>query len=289
MSKLIPEFLLKRKNIISQLIFIAVFSIIFLNIYKPFNINSWGVNFNGDKSYYFFTTLIIVGVGSFVLAISRTIMFFLRKKVDYTYLLFTIWNFSEILIMSVIYCLSLKFIIHDVRDFFDIFPNVFLCITLNLIIPYVLSWLYLSLQEKNIHLAQALEMSKYIQEENYLDVMSNKFSIINFEDEKGTLRLSIKFSSLYYIESADNYVNIYYENKGVITRFLIRKSLKSIEDIYADYPLVRCHRSYIVNIENVKIIKKMKDGFIIDFDNTNLPDLPVSKTYVENVVNLFHK
>jgi len=132
-------------------------------------------------------------------------------------------------------------------------------------------------------------MSKYIDEENYFAVQPDKFNLIHFHDDKGTLRLSIKFHNLYYIESSDNYVNIYYENKGRITRFLLRKSMKSIEEHYAEYPLVRSHRSFIVNANKVKVLRKDKEGLFLDLDYLDLPNLPVSKTYFEQVLKLFNQ
>ena len=126
-------------------------------------------------------------------------------------------------------------------------------------------------------------------EESYASIGNEKQNLIHFHDEKGTLRLSIKFSKLYYIEAADNYVNIYYENKGKISRFLLRKSLKSIEDTYKDYPLIRCHRSYIINLEKVKVLKKEKDVTYLDFDYVDINVIPVSKTYSQNIIDIFYK
>jgi DNA-binding LytR/AlgR family response regulator len=115
-----------------------------------------------------------------------------------------------------------------------------------------------------------------------------KPDIINFRDEKGKLRLSIKFQNLFYIESSDNYVNIYYESKGKVTPFLLRRSMKSIEDQYVGYPLVRCHRSYMVNVDKVKVLRNDKDGVFLDLDFLDLIDIPVSKTYSGRVIELFN-
>ena len=216
-------------------------------------------------------------------------MYLLKNRIKLTYLAYSVWIFGEILIMSVLYALVVKIGLNDPRDFFDIAPQAVFYIALILFLPYVVSWLYLSLQDKKLHLARMVQMSKYIDEEHYFAIQPDKFNLIHFNDDKGTLRLSIKFHNLYYIESFDNYVNIYYENKGKIARFLLRKSLKSIEDSYADYPLVRCHRSYIVNINKVKVLRKDKEGIFLDLDYLDLPDLPVSKTYSEQVVKSFYQ
>jgi len=51
--------------------------------------------------------------------------------------------------------------------------------------------------------------------------------------------------------------------------------------------LVRCHRSYIVNLDNVKVLLKKKDGIFLELDAVNTPDIPVSRTYYERVMDKF--
>jgi len=54
-----------------------------------------------------------------------------------------------------------------------------------------------------------------------------------------------------------------------------------------DTPLVRCHRSYIVNMDKVKILKKVKGGIVLELDEEETPDIPVSKTYYESFMQKF--
>lgn len=292
MQRLIPSYLMSKKNLILLMVFIFFFSLLFLNIYLPFNDEYLLLFWKSNKISHtqrFFTILFIVLCGISILSLSRLVMYLLKNKIKITYLVYSIWLFGEILIMSILYALVIKIGLKDTRDFFDLAPHALFYITLIFFLPYLVSWLYLSLQDKKSHLARMIQMSKYIDEENYFAIQPDKFNLIHFNDDKGTLRLSIKFNNLYYIESFDNYVNIYYENKGKIARFLLRRSLKSIEENYAEYPLVRCHRSYIVSIHKVKVLRKDKEGLFLDLDYLNLPDLPVSKTYAEQVIKLFYQ
>lgn len=287
MTNKLPDYLLKKKNIFLFLAFVALFSILFINIYKPFNSISWVKNV--AKSVYFLFSSLIVVSGVSVMLISRIMMLLLKNRMKITIVDYFIWIIVEILIMSTIYSFAAKAIYREPIDFFDIFPNTVLYISLTLFLPYLVSWLYFALQEKNSAIAKLVEMNRYIDEENYVSLGNEKQNLIHFHDEKGTLRLSIKFSKLYYIEAADNYVHIYYENKGKISRFLLRKSLKSIEDTYKEYPLIRCHRSYIINVDKVKVLKKEKDGTYLDFDFGEINVIPVSKTYSQNIIDIFYK
>ena len=68
---------------------------------------------------------------------------------------------------------------------------------------------------------------------------------------------------------------------------MMRSSLRMVLEQNATDNLVRCHRSYVVNFEKVKLYKKDKEGGIIELSNDSLPSIPVSKSHIENVVRKF--
>ena len=45
----------------------------------------------------------------------------------------------------------------------------------------------------------------------------------------------------------------------------------------------------MVNFEKVKVIRKDKDGLKLELDNPSVIDIPVSKTYVNSVMQTFSK
>lgn len=116
-------------------------------------------------------------------------------------------------------------------------------------------------------------------------VANNK--IINFFDEKDELQLSLRLDHIYFLESSENYVNIYYRNKENTERFTLRSSLKKQQEKLEKYGFIRCHRSYLVNFDNILLLRKDKDGPYLDFGAPNLPQIPVSKTYLDAVTTYF--
>lgn len=112
-------------------------------------------------------------------------------------------------------------------------------------------------------------------------------TMLNFYDERGELKLSVKPEHMYYIESADNYVQIHYSNGGKMQTLLIRNSMKNIEWRYRESKLVRCHRSYIVNLGNVQIARRVEGEIWLDFNNNNVASIPVSKAYADQVMGYF--
>ena len=97
----------------------------------------------------------------------------------------------------------------------------------------------------------------------------------------------VKRSELLYMESADNYVCIWYLSKGQLTKFLLRNSLKAMEEHFVDTNVLRCHRSYMVNFDQVKVIRREKEGIFLEMGIERVPDIPISKTYSEKVMRWF--
>ena len=219
-----------------------------------------------------------------VVVLSRLIMLAYVKKNTISYLQYASWVLAEILSMSMFYALFTKFIPKENinRDFLQIFSDSTLHAALILLLPYAILWLYFSLREKN----HMLELMK--QEDKMVDVP--KKNLIAFLDEKGEFKISIVLENLLFVDSADNYATIHYLNKSKLSHFLIRNSLKWMEEnLTKETPLVRCHRSYIVNLDKVKVLRKTKDGIFLELDALNTPDVPVSKTYYERVMTKFSK
>jgi LytTr DNA-binding domain len=81
-------------------------------------------------------------------------------------------------------------------------------------------------------------------------------TMLNFSDNSNKKNLEIALDSLYYITSAQNYIEVFYQNKNaVLSRQVLRNSLKAIEEEMIvnndDSPLIRCHKAFIINREKV--------------------------------------
>jgi DNA-binding LytR/AlgR family response regulator len=116
---------------------------------------------------------------------------------------------------------------------------------------------------------------------------ANKQKITLF-DNSGTLKLSVSPDNLYYIESDDNYIKVWYtDSKGDLTQYMLRCRLKTVEDSFKGTGLVRCNRKYIVNINKVSLLRKENEGYVLDLCNAEIPPLPITKTYLDTVLGYF--
>lgn len=275
MNKLIPRYLTNKKNIIKFLTFTALFSMVFINIYKPFGSEYWKAV---SQTEFFLISGVMVISGIFILALSRMIMYLIAKRSLIAYWQYFTWIVVEIAIIALIYSTTTKFGYKLSRDFIELFYISFLYTALVLFLPYSVTWLYFALQD-------AEKMIRNIAaEENFVDFSTD---FLHFKDDKEILRFSVSFKNLLFIEAADNYLIINYLNKGKAARFILRNSMKSIEEKFATRSFLRCHRSYMINIGKIKVMQKDKDGVFLVLDIEGLPDIPVSKSYVEKITQTF--
>ena len=283
MDSKVPAYMYEKNNIIRLILFTAIFALLFINIFQPFNSRDWYPNISEFK-YFFFSSLIIL-TGMLVVVVSRIIMLKFTKKNELLYWQLAVFILGEIMAMSLFYTAFAKFVprVGSEREILDIFFQSAKNTAWVLLLPYSIVWLYFSWREKN----NMLEKLK--NEEQSLTEIKKK-PLIAFPDEKGEIKISIVLDNLLYVDSADNYATIHYLNKSKLSHYLIRNSLKWMEEhLTKNSPLVRCHRSYIVNLDKVKVLRKTKDGFFLEMDALNSPDIPVSKTYYENVMAKFSK
>jgi hypothetical protein len=273
-SQKIPGFIHDKGNITRLILLTALFALVFINIYKPFSSSQWYPV--SEFKFFVFSSLIIL-TGVLVVVISRIIMYYRAKKHSITYRQYAVWILLEIFFMSLFYTVY-TLSVNPEREWLGVFRESSVNTALVLLLPYFAIHLYLFYRDNKNRL-QLLEDAR--------PETASRPNVYSFHDEKNELRISIKRSNLLYIESADNYVNIWYMNKGQLTKFMLRNSLKAIEESFAETSVLRCHRSFMANFEQVRVIRRQKDGIYLEFGIEKVPDIPISKRYNEKVTRWF--
>ncbi len=271
----LPHYLFEKKNITRLIAFTSVFALVFINIYSPFGADKW---YNVTRLQFFTYSSLVILTGVLVVVISRVIMYQVCKIHAINALQYLAWIAGEIMFMALFYTLFEHSVLKDSREFTDLIRVSAENTALVLLIPYSVSWLYFSWQDKKEQIERMADIQSF---------SGNTRDMIPFYDEKSVLKFSVKKENLLYIESTENYVSICYLNKGKISKYLLRDTMKKMEENFAGSVIVRCHRSYMVNFDKVKVIRKEKDGLRLELDDPSIIDIPVSKTYVENVMQTF--
>lgn len=287
MNKKLPKYLLGKYQLLGTVTFSVLFAILFLNLYIPFSDTAW---FGLDNSADFLFTMGFMFISLLILVGSRVVMYKTRKLFDMTYLQYVLWSLGEVILICVFYTVvTVDVAAPDGYPYMDIFLKALLYGSIALIIPYIISGMFIAIVEKNRTIRQMRHQSRQLTEQVAKpseEVQSGRQ--IPFFDNSGTLKFSVNSSDLYYIESDDNYINVWYsDKKGILKMYMLRCKLKTVEDSFKDSTLLRCHRKYIVNMARACVFRKEKDGYFIDMDNDRISPIPVSKTYSENVLKFF--
>ena len=280
-----PECLTEPINQAQNVIVATLFALVFLTAYTPFSDTSW---FQLGTNSRFVGTVGFVGIGTFFLACSRTLMTYCVKKLrHFAFWAYILWLFIEIVLIAAFHTYLSFFVVKATSYSLGyIFGKSMLIAFIALAVPYTITDLMFSLQDTR----RKLMLTKSDTVESDDEVMPEHTEIINLMDNNGNLKLSVKLDNLYYIKAEDNYINVFYQRSGAIASYMLRCKMQTIADNCVDSSsLMRCHRSYIVNINKVSVLHNEADGFIIDFEREGLESIPVSKTYSAKVLEAFNK
>jgi hypothetical protein len=267
----IPEYLKDKSTIITQVMFVSIFALVFINIYSPFNAASW---FEVGRIEFFFYSSAFILSGMLIIVVSKLIFVLLAGRIRFTYLLFGLWNLMEIVLLAAAYLVVDLSLLKSGAELVERFTGLLFITLLVLAIPYSLSWLWLSLKDKRTKL------------ENLTANTSQEFrekKMITFRDETEKLRFSIKSRDILYVESTDNYVTVHTSEKGKVRKIMLRNTMKRLEKELEGTLIQRCHRSFMVNFENIKLVKLISTNLYIYLDFPEEIRIPVSRTYAERV------
>lgn len=271
-QKPIPAYFVTRKNTILQVLFASVFAYVFINIYRPFGAREW---FNISWWEFSFYSGLLVIAGMLMVLASRILMFALKKHKPVTIRYYVVMVAGEIISMAVMYAFLEKYVMNDARSLGYLFYLALQNTALILLIPYVISLLFFSWQEKTINLNKLLKQLRHLT------------PFISFRDENGVLRISLKTDDLLYLESSDNYVSIKYLQQEKPKSVLVRNSLKTFEKEFENSILLRCHRSYMVNVKRVAMVKKEGHKMSLLIEGPDQETIPVSRGYHDVVKHYF--
>ena len=281
MNQKLPSYLLGKYQLIGTVTFSVLFAIVFLNIYIPFSETAW---FGLGDSVTFALTVVFVFASIIILILSRILMYRSKRLFEMTYLEYTIWCIMEILLISLFYTKLTMDISHFGATQLQVFGRSFLYGTIALGIPYLISGMYFAIIDKN-NTIRLMNYENVVTDEPPKPESARKITLF---DNSGTLKLSVSPENLYYIESDDNYIKVWYtDSKGKLQQYILRCRLKTVEESFKGSGLVRCNRKYIVNIKKVAMLRKESEGYVLDLGNENTPPLPVTKTYTDTILSYF--
>ena len=277
-TRKIPRYWIENKTMVGTTLFTILFSILFLLIYGPFSATSWLSLIKVHQPNYYQIVLASISfylVALAILVLSKFIINSVQRKHPFNLRNLLLWVLAEASTLSLVYTLFTEvFIIPDPQLFLPILGRSFVVMLFILFIPYIIS----------ILAATTIHQRKLI---NRMSLMVNKQGnddpqIIPLVDNTGKLKITINLDTLYYVESQDNYVKIYYEKEGKICNYMLRCTTKDIEDKFNGH-VIRCHRSYIVNKNKIATFNNKRENLYLTLNHSDLQPIPVSRTYANQI------
>ena len=115
--------------------------------------------------------------------------------------------------------------------------------------------------------------------QDHLNIKDEIFSITSQRQED--IR-TFKKSSFRYAQAMQNYVRIFSFTDAGIQQEIIRISITAMETQIADQHIIRCHRSFIVNLDHVVDISGNAQGLKLKLNAID-EEIPVSRSYISKV------
>ena len=276
----IPDSYFKGNILACYILLIPMYAFFFLIGAKPYHLDTF-MQITQDQLA--FRAAIMASIEIVVVLISRLSMLLTRSKHQINYTGFVIWELMEGLAITMFCALFVWLMDKRTMAYMELVPKMFLITFSILVFPYVIVALVSELKDRDYRIAKNMvTIEKYASGQ-----IGREDSTLPFLDDKKSLKLAVTANAILYVEAADNYVNICYLNNDKLVRFPLRSSMRSIEQICESNNIVRCHRSYYVNLRKIRAIQKGPDGLFAELNYAAAPHIPVSTTYSETVTGKF--
>lgn len=227
------------------------------------------------------TISFISGFG--VLALSRVLLSLVGRKHDLSPAAMVIWIVAELIVcVSVIALVLWGLCGGGTVDLASLVGALVLGMAGVLLVPTVVTYLIRRLREAQDEVVRLRQLT------GHQDGQAKQAAeaSVNFFAKGGRLAFSTRMGNILYIEAADNYVNIHYLNGEKEDTFILFNSMKNIEKSFAGTSLMRCHRGYMVNADNVRLMRKEALGLVLEINHC-AKTIPVSKSFAEPVTQYF--
>ena len=280
----IPKLLTQKRIVILFFALVLLFCIFFVVVYRPIGLlQPQGILSSLDFRLY---SIILVLLGLVVFSVSRRSLYLVQRRIKMSLGAYFIWIGCEFLVLMVLLTVAAWYLNENPNvSWLELAGRVIIDIVALLTMPYIVTFLVFLWQQKRLEIAT---LTDQLQESKAVGSSDSRDEVIQFYDKGDKLVFVTKRSNVLYIEAADNYTIIHYLSGDKEDTLILHNSLKNIAETFSSQGMVRCHRGFLVNLENVKYLRKEKDGLVLEIASCERL-IPVSKTYAEDVVKQFAK
>lgn len=175
------------------------------------------------------------------------------------------------------------FIKHPPENYFPVFlTDMFASLTIGMIPLCIITFIIQNRALKR-NLNEAEVINKALAERVIPDTTEEGVITLTGSTKES---LTARPENILFIEATGNYVNVHYKQDNKIGYKLLRTTIKQVEETLQDQPVfVRCHRTFIVNIQKIYNVTGNAQGYKLSLYDTP-EEIPVSRTYLKSLQDI---
>jgi hypothetical protein len=139
------------------------------------------------------------------------------------------------------------------------------------------------------HIAIAAATNQQLEQRPGTAATETAASVIHLSGENKDETTQLYIQDLLYIAAAGNYTEIHLRIGKETKKSLLRSSLSRLEDQLSQEPCIaRCHRSYLVNLDQVERVSGNAQGYQLHLKDAVL-QVPVGRSYAPKILEEISK
>ena len=263
-----------RKEISSAFVY-GLFIFGFLAVFQPFGLSNYqsASKFYQLAGYGLVTTLVLL---SCVLVVRFIVPNWYCEK-NWTVgrnIFFTTFVFFCIGTANMLYSVALGYLKLS-SEAFLFYQGVTLAVGL---LPVSLA----TILNYNRKLKAAVKEAKQLNENIHDKAVNHK--LIDIPSKNKSEELQLEINDLLAIKAVENYIEVYVRNTENTTKEVLRNTLSEVENSLRKHQnLKRCHRSYLVNLDQVESFSGNAQGLSLSLKNNTQMKVPVSRSFVKEI------
>lgn len=271
------------------------FSVLTLGLFKPFGLDAWATDI-------YLHLMIICGMGVVCCMLTELILKYVvrmplsaERGVSYIIRRNLWFQLINTPLISVVICMYRHFVLSERVPQNHLSWSNYLETLLIIAFCSFTIGLYWRFKFRTRYLAYELEETKLLNEQlKAAHVVAQQMSMAEQSAQcvelTGTTseRVRLMVKDFLYAETVGNYVKVYHQKDGQVRTDMLRATSRQLEEQLQPYPMiVRCHRAFIVNLNQVERITSTGGNMQLIIKNCH-DCIPVSRSNVMQIKRAIH-
>jgi hypothetical protein len=204
--------------------------------------------------------------------------------VSWNYRKYILLNFFHLSLIGASTTVVEKLFVCQELPWFVVASNVSTQVLLKGVIPIAFTTLFIKAHLLQQNLQEAVTTNRELQKIKDLkkDAPKTDNYVTLFSDTSESL--SFNLPDLLFVEADDNYSTVAWKEADGVRKKLLRVNLKNIESQLNNSFALRCHRSYIVNVNAISAISGNTNGYRLKIKDSDF-SIPVSRPKGKEVMD----